>query len=90
MWGWVYDLEMNYTWLPVAGSHLREVLSESRGRGVFGAGKGDLHLRAPRLGVEFTLCHESGVHVVASDARVVEGFVTAWRSRRIGSCFVDA
>jgi hypothetical protein len=83
MWGWAYDVPNQYEWHPVTAASLRGVLAESAAQGIYGPGRGDLHVRCAARGVEFTLCHESDVHVIAGDSEVTDEFVRGWTSRRI-------
>ena len=85
MFGWAYDVPNQWEWQPVRAGSLRGLLAESAAQGIYGPGRGDIHLRCAERGVEFTLCHESDVHVVSDERTVVDEFVGGWATRQITS-----
>ena len=63
MYGWAYDVENQWEWIPLPANGLSAFLDDSARKGVYRHGHGDLLIKVPSLSVEVTFCHESDIHV---------------------------
>ena len=63
------------------GSQLEEFIEKNQRNGAFRLGSSDLIIRDLGGSMSFTICHESDLHFVASDKRLLEQVTAIWRGK---------
>ena len=82
-YGWDCDLEPEqlYQESPVPPSDLQTFLAESEDDGIFMLGKNDLHIESADRSIEFTLCHESDIHMKTEDKGFAHEIQAYWATK---------
>ena len=81
--GWGCNLSTQQLWnsthmdLP----QLQEFVENSQRNGTLKLGSGDLIIRDAEESMSFTVCHESDLHFVASDKRLLEQVTAMWSGK---------
>jgi len=82
-YGWDCDLEADHLYqgkpLPLSG--LPAFLSSSEDQGIFTLGENDLLIECADHSIEFTLCHESDIHMMTEDMELATEIQRAWASK---------
>ena len=81
--GWGCNLPTDQLWNPMQMEplQLEEFIEKSRQNGPFRLGSSDLIIRDLAGSMSFTICHESDLHFVASDKRLLEEVATMWSGK---------
>ena len=82
-YGWGCNLPTSQLWnpMPMEPSQLEEFFEESRKNGTFTLGSSDLTIRDVEGSMSFTICHESDLHFVSGDKRLLEQVATMWSGK---------
>ena len=82
-YGWDCDLEAEqlYQENPQPLSGLLAFLSRSEETGIFRLGENDLFIESADRSIEFTLWHESDIHMTTEDIGLANEMQSAWASK---------
>jgi len=83
MYGWAYEVENQWEWIPMPVNGLSEFLDASARRGIYKHGQGNLLVKLPSLGVEVMLCHESDIHIQGDVNDFLDFFRVRWLGKGI-------
>lgn len=72
------EFDEQYQEIKFKTDDLLGFLSETIAQGVYLPGDADLFIESRPPGIQFLLCHESGVHLETSDERVADHFRARW------------
>jgi hypothetical protein len=79
-YGWGCNFPTDKLWSPtqIEQSDLQEYIEESRKNGIVTLGSSDLIVRDLEGSMNFTICHESDLHFVTNDKRLLQQVATMW------------
>ncbi len=84
--GWGSGLEIDELWhpIPVKARDLPAFVERATKEGVFLPGSADLTIRNLSRSVQFTLCHESDIHLVTDDNSLIDQTSRHWSEKGYG------
>lgn len=76
MYGWACEIDEPY--IPITVPDAREFFRQAVSEKIWEPGSADLYVEVPTLTAEFLFCHESDIHLISKNDKVLAQWRTRW------------